>query len=117
MDVAGKNCIQACCNNTVIGQVGSEKEVVPGMLQSLTLIFSFCIRVQISVSLGEVVYTSCWCFFLFFQNFCVCMCTSCGVKAWKVSDTVRALSCHITVICICVYVLVHSATITCLITV
>lgn len=24
MDVVGKNCIQACCNNTVIGQVRSE---------------------------------------------------------------------------------------------
>jgi len=40
-----------------------------------------------------------------------------GVKVWKLSETVRALSCHIAVICICVYVLVHSENLTCLITV
>lgn len=40
-----------------------------------------------------------------------------GVKVWKLSEIVRALSCHITVICICVYVLVHSEILTCLITV
>jgi hypothetical protein len=33
----------------------AKKEEMPGMLQSLTLIFSFYTRVQISVSLGEVV--------------------------------------------------------------
>lgn len=36
-----------------------EEEEMPGTLQSLTLIFSFYLRVQISVSLGEVAFTSC----------------------------------------------------------
>jgi hypothetical protein len=36
---------------------------------------------------------------------------------WKLSETVRALSCHTAVICICVFVLVHSETLTCLVTV
>lgn len=40
-----------------------------------------------------------------------------GVKVWKLSETVRALSCHTAVICICVYVLVHSENLTCLVTV
>jgi len=40
-----------------------------------------------------------------------------GVKVWKLSETVRASSCHTAVICICVYVLVHSETLTSLITV
>jgi len=63
VDVVGKNCIETnMLQHTVIGQVQSEKKKQkkcrPGTLQSLTLICSVYLRVQISVSLGEVTFTS-----------------------------------------------------------
>lgn len=41
MDVAGKNCIQACCNNTVIGQVQSEKSSSAGNVAIIDFNFFF----------------------------------------------------------------------------
>lgn len=50
-----------------------EKEM-PGMLQSLTLIFSFYLRVQISVSLGEVTFHILLMFLSFLSKLLCCAC-------------------------------------------
>lgn len=51
-----------------------KEEEMPGTLQSLTLIFSFYLRVQISVSLGEVTFHILWMFVSFLLKLLCCAC-------------------------------------------
>lgn len=121
MDVVGKNCIQTCCNTQWLDKYKVRRRRNAGNVAIIDSNFFYLFKSTNICQFRRSYFCLLLMFLSFlpsFQNFFVVHVDFFfGVKVWKLSDIVRALSCHITIICICVYVLVHSEILTCLITV